>query len=81
MLQCFFHIRSEHGLERDEDGVDLPDLDAVRAEARRTIAGFMQDAVMTEEPLPGYAFEITDGEGKHLLTVPFDLMVRQRRPA
>ena len=81
MLRCFFHIRSEHSLERDEDGVELADLDAVRVEAQRTIASFIQDAAMTGEPLPGDAFEITDAQGKHLLTVPFDIIMRRRRSA
>ena len=77
----FFHIRAGHGLERDDTGVDLPDLQAVRTEAITTIVGFMRDAALSGKGLPGQAFEIADARGTHLLTVPFDVMLRRGQPS
>lgn len=74
----FFHIRNCQELEQDETGVDLPDLESVRTEAIRTIAGFMRDAALTGEALPGEAFEIADAHGAPVLTVPFDVILRRR---
>ena len=75
----FFHIRAGQGLEPDDTGVDLPDLQAVRTEAINTIAGFMRDAALSGDALPGQAFEIADACGTHLLTVPFDVMLQRDR--
>lgn len=72
MPQYFFHIRAGEDLDRDEFGVDLPDLDSVRSEARRAVAGFMFDAAMDGQPLPGQSFEIVDGKGTCVLILPFD---------
>ena len=36
---CFFHISGVHVLKRDDIGVGLPDILAVRAEAALTVAG------------------------------------------
>ncbi len=71
MANYFFHISGDQGLDLDEFGIDLPDLEAVCDEAAMTIAGFARDAAMTGGTLPGRAFEICDDEGTHLLTIPF----------
>ena len=72
MARYFFHIRTDGDLDRDEFGVELADLDAVRTEALRTIAGFMLDAAITGAAMPGEAFEIADAQGKALIMIPFD---------
>lgn len=77
----YFHIRDGERLDPDEFGVELPDLDAVRLMARRTIAEFLSDAALTGRDLPGEAFEIVDAHGTQVLTVPFDLMLRRRTDA
>lgn len=81
-MPCYvFHIRAGNRLERGDTGVDLPDLRAVRTEAINTIAGFMHDAALSGDALPGPAFEIVDACGTHLLTGPFDVMLRRERHA
>lgn len=72
MPYYFFNIRGDRGLERDEIGLELADLHAVRAEAVLTVAGFARDAELTGLPLPGRAFEIMDAQGTYLLTIPFE---------
>lgn len=60
MPYYFFHIRGDQGLDRDEIGLELADLHAVRAEAALTLVGFARDAELTGLPLPGRAFEVMD---------------------
>ncbi len=72
MPQYFFHIRDGRTLDRDEFGIDLPDLGAVHSEARRTIAGFMMDAELGRHSMQGQAFEVADPQGTCLMVIPFE---------
>ena len=67
----FFHIRDQHYLHADREGIDLPDLRAVLEEALRA------DRELAVEPasLCGLEFEITDSSGRTVLKVP----IRERR--
>src|SRR3712207_4927968 len=67
----FFHIRDQHYLHEDKEGIELPDLYAVLKEALRT------DRELAVEPagLYGLEFEITDNSGRTVLKVP----IRERR--
>src|SRR3712207_4948357 len=44
MALYYFHIRIERGLFEDEDGFDLPDLEAVRREALASAHEFLAEA-------------------------------------
>ncbi len=70
----FFHIRDQHYLHEDHEGIDLPDLRAVFEEALRA------DREMSVEPagLCGLEFEITDCRGRTVLKVP--IQERHRNP-
>ncbi len=70
----FFHIRDQHYLHEDEEGMDLPDLHAVLEEALRTDRELSELSV---EPagLCGLEFEITDCNGRTVLKVP----IQERR--
>ena len=67
----FFHVRDQHYLHEDKEGIELPDLQAVLEEALRT------DRELAVEPagLYGLEFEITDSSGRTVLKVP----IRERR--
>jgi hypothetical protein len=67
----FFHVRDQHYLHEDKEGIELPDLQAVLEEALRT------DRELAVEPagLYGLEFEITDCSGRTVLKVP----IRERR--
>jgi hypothetical protein len=67
MPRFFFNIRDGHDFDEDDEGVELPDVDAARAEALATVEelrGELPDAGNIE-------LEITDESGRRLLTVPF----------
>ncbi len=75
MPRYFFHIRDQHHLHVDEEGIELPDLHAVLEEALRT------ERELSDEPDGPYGleFEITDSSGKTVLKVP--IRERRRSPA
>jgi hypothetical protein len=64
-LQCAtsFHIRDDQGLVADEEGSELPDLAAAKAEARHSAQDFIIDTPKCGERLSGRWIEIADGHG------------------
>ena len=69
MPRYFFHIKDDDHLIRDEEGVDLDDLDAIKAEVIES-----SRAVVSEFALHGRfedgVFVIEDGEGRRVLQFP-----------
>ena len=74
MPRYLFNVRDQHGLERDLEGIELPDLDAVQREAlragKRRIADCLRSGAPLDEALRR-AFEIADEAGQVVLTIPF----------
>ncbi len=70
----FFHIRDQHYLHEDREGIELPDLQAVLEEALRTD----RDLLVEGAGIYGLEFEITDGSGRTVLKVPIQ---ERRSPA
>jgi hypothetical protein len=71
----FFNIRDGYELDEDEEGIELPDLEAARAEALAIVEELrdqLTDAANIE-------LEIADESGQRLLTVPFFRGGRGRR--
>ena len=71
MPRFFFHVRDQHYLHEDQEGIELPDLQAVLEEALRTD----RELSMERAGLFGLEFEITDSSGRTVLKVP----IRERR--
>ena len=72
MALYFFHVRTERGLFLDDDGIDLPTLAAVRREAFTSAQEFLAEAEWSG-PL---AFEVTDQNGRTVLTLPIQALSR-----
>ena len=70
MPRYFFHQRTPRGLIEDPDGSDLPDLDAARDEALAAARDLWASAILGRSDRSEDSFEIHDGHGRHLLTVP-----------
>ena len=67
MPRFFFNIRDGYNLDEDDEGIELPDVEAARAEALATVEELrdqLADAGNIE-------LEITDESGRRVLTVPF----------
>jgi hypothetical protein len=76
MPRYFFHIRDGFDLDEDDEGVELPDIEAARAEALATVEELrneLRDAGNIE-------LEIADESGRRLLSVPFRNQRGGRRP-
>ena len=70
MPRYFFHIRDGNDLTKDSEGLDLPDLDAARAQALERACRIWSE----RPPEPGrnnQTFEVTDEAGAVVLTVDF----------
>ena len=75
----FFHLRTGEHLDTDTIGVELPDLNAARRAALEAIADMLRDASLSDQPLQGEAFEITDREGRLVLTMRIDALLGRAR--
>lgn len=67
MPRYFFNIRDGHDLDEDEEGVELPDLEAAKAEALATVEELREELA----DAGNIELEIADETGRRLLTVPF----------
>ena len=70
MPRYFFHVRDEDGdISRDEEGQDLPDLEAARTEAVSTNREMLGERLLHGGSLNHRQIEIADAGGKILLKV------------
>lgn len=76
MPNYYFHIRSSAGLIRDPEGIELPDLDAALAEAKRSARELLADLLKEDAILDGQTFEISDADGLVLARLPFRSVLR-----
>jgi hypothetical protein len=76
-----FHLRSLAGLERDDTGLELPDLETAYLEACRSIPEVAADLVREGRSPMFHTFEIVDVAGRRLIEVPFSERLKDgRRP-
>ncbi len=77
----FFDHQGEHGLEPDEVGLELPDLDTAYLEAFRAATEVWIEA-LREVRNPGRErFEIRDAGGQLLLVLPFSEIIERGKGA
>lgn len=69
-MRYFFHIRSEDGVICDEEGSELPDIDAARTEARLSAREFAMDDLRRGVPVAPRRIEIADDSGQVLSMLP-----------
>jgi hypothetical protein len=68
MPRFYFNLRDGRDLDEDEDGVELPDVEAARAEAFATVEELRDELGADGARME---LEITDEAGRRLVTVPF----------
>jgi hypothetical protein len=69
MAKFFFHIRKRGRLISDPEGLELPDLDAAREEARNGIRQMVAAKVVAGEEADVVGIEICDDQHNDLATV------------
>lgn len=80
MPHFYLHLSNGSGDTRDEEGIDLPDLQAARSEAVSSIRSILKDELaLGSLDLDGHV-RIADGNGNVLCDVPFTEAVDIRRP-
>jgi hypothetical protein len=66
----FFDFRTQSGIERDEDGLELTDVETAYLEAHRAIVDIWADA-RRQGLHPGYrCVEVRDSLGQTVLEIP-----------
>jgi len=71
MPRYFFHIREEEQVIVDDEGIDLPNLEAAREEAVAAARQLLSQSVLKGKACNGRVFEITNENGIVVLSVPF----------
>lgn len=71
MSRFYFHVVNGCGETRDEEGVELPDLEAARLQAVSGIRSILRDEVARGELDLRGKIRITDDRDQLLLDVPF----------
>ena len=71
MPKYFFNIQRGEEIIPDEEGIDLPDLDAVREEARVGAREILAEEVLKGHIHPHQAFVVRDEAGQIALTLNF----------
>ncbi|ABQ67321.1 MULTISPECIES: DUF6894 family protein [Sphingomonadales] len=79
MPHFHFHVSNGTGETRDEEGVDLPDLDAAHARALSGIRSILREELGRGVLDFGGMIRITDPQGRLVREVPFDSAVEVRR--
>jgi hypothetical protein len=73
MPRFFFHLRHDNGeLERDDDGVDLPNFETAYLEAHRAAVDMWAEARRCGRQLTHNRFEIRDVGDRIVLELPFE---------
>lgn len=81
MPRFHFHVVNGTGETRDDDGVELPDLEAARLEALSGIRSMLRDEISGGSIDFAGTVRITDDQDRHLLDVPFLSAVEVRNPS
>jgi hypothetical protein len=67
MPRFHLHIRNQDGLVRDEEGLDLPNLNAAREEARQAIREIVAGHIISGEGVRSEAWRSATRRGTMLL--------------
>jgi|GEM_PF-736503 len=72
----YLHVCNGNGFVEDEDGQDLPDVDAARMAAMRGARDIMSEEIRRGELNPASFIEVEDQDHQHLFTLLFSEAVR-----
>ena len=76
MSRYFFNIDDRQEVTRDEEGIDLPNLDAVREEAIESARQIMSQGLLDGTLRDGRRFIVTDEAGIVVLELGFKDAIR-----
>jgi hypothetical protein len=70
MPRYFFHVRDGDDLIRDEEGTELPDPQAAKAEAMASARDLAMDEIRSKNRVGGRKIEIVGEFGETIQTLP-----------
>ena len=76
MPRYFFNIDARKDVTRDEEGTDLPNVDAVREEATESARQIMSQGVLNGTLPEGWKFIVADETGNIVLEFAFKEAIR-----
>jgi hypothetical protein len=71
MPRFFFNLATPGQLVVDDEGVELPGLDAARKEAAECAREVIAEALKEGGDVAGYAFNVTDDHGEQVMIYEF----------
>ena len=71
MARYFFHIRENGTYDKDDEGIELPGIEAVKNQLHMAVRKLVMQMVRHGEPVVGLSFEVADEKGNIVLVVPF----------
>ena len=83
MPRYYFDLRDDHGVGRDEEGLELSSLRAVQAEAAKSVADMARDAIIAAPVTGGrqkMAIEVRDAGGP-VMQVTFSFAIETFNPS
>ena len=78
MAKFYFHIRRGEELVTDEQGVDLPDVEAARNEGLLAAREILAEMLLHNEVVDGQEFQIANDQGELVATIPFRSVIRDQ---
>jgi hypothetical protein len=72
MPRYYLHIRNADGMLLDEEGIDLPDLDAARELALAFVRDLLGDGIKAGKGIVPESIMIADADGQELVIVPLE---------
>jgi hypothetical protein len=72
----FFNVRSDRSFDVDDEGLDLPSVDAARLEAIKSAREMVAELILYDQAIDGMRFEVMDEAGNLLITLPFRDVVK-----
>jgi hypothetical protein len=71
-MRYFFHLVDAHGSILDEDGVEVADVNELRAQAVKAVEELRAEDPPGAKDWKGWRLEVTDTSGAVLLTINLD---------
>ncbi len=72
MARYFFHIRNTDAYDQDDEGFELPGIEAVEKQLQLAVRKLVMQMVTHGEPIVGLSFEVADEKGDIVLVLPFE---------
>ena len=70
MPRYFFHLKNDTTVVFDEEGLFLPNVEAMRAEVARSVREIISEPKFGQHGLCGQELEIADEHGRTVMIVP-----------